>query len=36
MSSPSVRFAQFGVGHSHAAGKAQVMADNPDVELVGV
>ena len=33
---PPVRFAQFGVGHSHAAGKAQVMADNPDVELAGV
>ena len=36
MSSPPVRFAQFGVGHSHAAGKAQVMADSPDVELAGV
>ena len=36
MSSPPVRFAQFGVGHSHAAGKAQVMADSPDMELAGV
>ena len=31
-----MRFAQFGVGHSHAAGKAQVLAASPDVEMYGV
>ena len=36
MNRPPVRFAQFGVGHSHAAGKAQVMAASPDVEMYGV
>ena len=35
MSAP-LRFAQLGVAHSHAAGKAAVMRANPDVELVGV
>jgi predicted dehydrogenase len=32
----TVRMAQWGTRHGHAAGKAQAMRRNPDVELVGV
>ncbi len=32
----AIRMAQYGVQHGHAAGKAQAMRDNPDVELCGV
>ena len=35
MSAP-LRFAQLGVAHAHAAGKAEVMRASPDVELAGV
>lgn len=31
-----VRIAQYGVKHGHAAGKAQALRDNPEVEFVGV
>ena len=32
----TIRMAQWGTRHGHAAGKAQAMRRNPDVELVGV
>ena len=32
----SIRMAQYGTGHGHAAGKLQSMLTNPDVECVGV
>lgn len=31
-----IRMAQYGTKHGHAAGKAQAMQENPDVELVGI
>lgn len=31
-----IRMAQYGTKHGHAAGKAQSMQQNPDVELVGI
>jgi predicted dehydrogenase len=31
-----IRFAQYGVAHAHAAGKAAVLKTNPDVEFCGV
>jgi predicted dehydrogenase len=31
-----IRFAQYGVAHAHAAGKAGVLRANPDVEFCGV
>ena len=36
MKEKPIRFTQIGVSHSHAAGKAKVMTDSPDVELVGI
>lgn len=32
----SLKLAQYGVGHAHAAGKVQVMRAHPEVELAGV
>ena len=31
-----IKFAQYGISHSHAAGKAEVLKANPDVEFCGV
>ena len=31
-----LRLAQYGIAHAHAAGKAKVMQENPEVELAGV
>jgi predicted dehydrogenase len=31
-----IRFAQYGIAHAHAAGKAAVLKANPDVEFCGV
>ena len=31
-----VKFAQYGISHAHAGGKAPVLKANPDVEFCGV
>ena len=31
-----IKFAQYGVSHAHASGKAAVLKENPDVEFCGV
>ena len=32
----SVRFAQYGISHDHAAGKARVIRESDQVELAGI
>src|SRR5438552_2013884 len=32
----TMKMAQFGVGHGHAAGKMRAMRSNPEVEVAGV